>query len=305
MLEIERITTNGHTADSGRDSSNPRPGQGAVVDRARPSVGVLQGARRYPLLVLVPTVLLCAAGLSLGLQRTPTYTAETRLSVGRINLNAPGALSGFALATQSLAGQYSRTADAEDVLKPVADRLRVKTDSLAARISGSPIPESPVFTVRATGPSQASSVRLSNAVSESLVVYTQNLNDRDPDAAKILTEYKDAAATYADRQTRAQDAAERYEDSPSRRRREALAEARASRSYWRLREQALSVRYQATQEGATSNSLVQVLNPARVATSDRSRWVQILGFVGLIGGLTLGLGLSTLWANRVLRRRLG
>ncbi|MBJ7331725.1 MAG: hypothetical protein JHC95_17650 [Solirubrobacteraceae bacterium] len=302
MLDTERRDTNGHANGA---STPPRPGQGAVVDRVQPSMGVMESARRYPLLVAIPAILLCAAGLALGFQRTPIYTAESRLSVGRINLNAPGALAGFALATQSLAAQYSRTVDADDVLGPIARRRDVEVSALAPRVSGSPIPESPVFTVRGTGPSQRSAVRLSNEVSDSLVLYTQNLNNRDPEAGVMLAAYKKASATLADRETRVQDAARRYEDDPTTSRREALARARASRAFWRLKEDALAVRYQTAEQGATSNSLVQVLNPARVASSDRSRWVQILGFAGLVGGLLLGLGAATLWANRTLRRRVG
>lgn len=294
--------TNGHSAIA--PAGPRRVGAGGVVGAAPPTVGVLQAARRYPWLVLLPVVLLTAAGLAIALQRSPTYTAQARLSVGRINLNAPGALSGFALATQSLAAQYARTANAIDVVTPVAKDLGQKPLAISRRISASPIPESPVFTVRATGPTEASAIRLVNTTSESLVRYVRELNDRDPGAGVVLAEFKRVSQTTSDRLGDVERAREAYQEDPSRRNRARLADARASYAFWKLRQESLSARYQSTAQGATSSSLVQILNPAQEATSDRRRWIQILGFAGLMAGLALGLGLATLWANHVVRRRL-
>lgn len=302
MIETEPPETNGYAVDLATPPR--RVGSGGVVGTAPPSVGVLQAARRYPWLVILPMILLTAAGLGIALQRAPTYTAQSRLTVGRINLNAPGALSGFALATQSLAAQYSRTANAFDVVEPVAEKLGRTPLSVSRRVTASPIPDSPVFVIRATGPTADSAVELVNETSESLVTYVSDLNTENPGSGSVLAEFKQVSETVNDRLGEVERAREAYADDPTARNRRRLAEARSSYQFWKLRQEGLSARYQSTAQGATSSSLLQILNPAQEASSDRSRWVQILGFAGLLAGLALGLGLATLWANRVVRRRM-
>ncbi|UUY03512.1 hypothetical protein LRS13_23045 [Svornostia abyssi] len=284
-------------------SSLPRPGSGSL-GQAPPSVGVLQAARRYPLLVILPMLFLTVAGVLIGMQKRPTYTAQSRLSVGRINLNAPGALAGYASATQALATQYARSADATPVIAPVAEELGIPVDRVDRRVSASPIPDSPVFTVKATGPTEESAVRLANEVSDSVVLYARQLNDRDPDASALLGEYKKTSSILADREARADALRDQLEDDPSAEVRRSLARARASRSFWRLREEALEERYLAASAGESSSQLIQVLNRADDAKSDEAQWSQILGFAGLIGGLLLGLGAATFVANRRLRKSL-
>ncbi len=303
MIDTDPPETNGRRTVELSPAPARRVGAGGGVGAAPPTVGVLQAARRYPWLVILPMVLLTAAGLALALQRAPTYTAQSRLSVGRINLNAPGALSGFALATQSLAAQYSRTANAIDVVEPVAAEIGQEPLAVSRRISASPIPESPVFTIRATGPTEESAIRLVNETSDSLVRYVRELNDEDPGSGGVLAEFKRVSETVSDRLGDVERAREAYRDDPTAGNRRRLAEARSSYAFWKLQQEGLSARYQSTAQGATSSSLLQVLNPAQEATSDRRRWVQILGFAGLLAGLALGLGLATLWATRVVRRR--
>lgn len=303
MIEIEPESNGRHSTELAEPVAR-QIGAAGVIGTAPPTVGVLQAARRSWWIVLLPTVLLTALGLGIAVQRSPTYTAETRLSVGRINLNAPGALSGFALATQSLAAQYARTANAIDVVEPVAKDLDQTPLQITRRITASPIPESPVFTIRASGPTDESAVRLANATSESLVRYVRELNNEDPGAGVVLADFKRVSEVVSSRLEDVERARERFAEDPSERNRRRLTDARSSYAFWKLRQENVSARYQSTAQGAASSSLVQVLNPALEATSDQRRWIQILGFAGLVAGLLLGLGLATLWANHVVRRRL-
>lgn len=309
-MELEDTRINGQSREvtappplSSRDAA-PDPVSQGYLGQAVPGVGVLQAARRYPLLVIVPMLLLAGLGVFVGMQRTATFTAQTRITVGRINLNAPGALAGFATATQALAAQFARAVEGSQVVDPVAKAIGIEPAKVQRRVSASPIPESPVFTIKATGPDEESAVRLANAMADQVVVYSRELNDRDPDASALLAEYKDTASTAASRQARVDYLRDRLGDPPSARQRRALAEAQASRDFWRLREQAVEQRYLAATSGETSSQLMQVLNRAETARSDESRWVQILAFAGLVGGLLLGLGLATMYANHVVRRRL-
>ena len=61
-----------------------------------PQVGLLQSARRYWLLVLLPILMFVPVAAVIAAKRTPTYTAEARLTVGRLNISTPGAVQGFA-----------------------------------------------------------------------------------------------------------------------------------------------------------------------------------------------------------------
>jgi uncharacterized protein involved in exopolysaccharide biosynthesis len=43
---------------------------------------------------------------------------------------------------------------------------------------------------------------------------------------------------------------------------------------------------------------VDVIEPARSASSDRNRILQLLVFIGVVAGLAIGVGLALLRANR-------
>src|SRR4051812_9451962 len=78
-----------------------------------PRISILRAARRHWVLVALPIVVFVALAAGIGLSREPTYTGAARLNIGRIDVSAPGALSGFSAATQALASSYSRAIDAE------------------------------------------------------------------------------------------------------------------------------------------------------------------------------------------------
>ena len=93
-----------------------------------------RGATGYlllPILVFVPVAGVVAA------KRTPTYTAEARLMVGRLNISTPGAVQGFATAAQDLASTYPLVIDADGVVNPVARQLRTTPADVRSRLSAS------------------------------------------------------------------------------------------------------------------------------------------------------------------------
>ncbi len=280
------------------------PATAGVIGHAPPSVGVVESVKRYPLLVIIPALALMILGIVVGLQKQATYVADARLTVGRINLNAPGALAGYASATQALASQFARAATATPVVAPVAKKLDIPESRVRSRVSASPIPESPIFTVRATARTEAGAIAMANATAVSVQEYARKLNDRDPDSGALLGRYKETSDILAAREARADALKERFEEKPSAGLRRKLADARASRNFWRLREQAIEERYLAATGGEASSRLIEILNQAETAKSDRRRWIQILGFAGLLGGVLLGMGLATFVANRRVRRRL-
>src|SRR3954469_25585698 len=129
------------------DEQLSRSGPDDVRPDGTPRVTILGAARRHSELVVAPILLFVALAGFIGLHRTPSYEAGSRLSIGRIDVNSPGALGGFSLATQSLASSYSRALHAQDVVNSIAATLHTSPEAVDARIDGTPLPQSPVFTV--------------------------------------------------------------------------------------------------------------------------------------------------------------
>ena len=106
-------------------ASPPAPPE-AAPGPAPASRGVSLGTalRRYPILALLPVVVLAAAGITLGLRRPPTYTASTTINVGAPDINSQ-ATPGYVLAEQTLASAYSREVTSQFVVNPVARQMHV------------------------------------------------------------------------------------------------------------------------------------------------------------------------------------
>lgn len=66
-----------------------------------PQVGPVQAARRYWFLVLLPVLVLVPLAAAVAAKRPATYTAESRLIVGRLNISTAGAAQGFAGAART------------------------------------------------------------------------------------------------------------------------------------------------------------------------------------------------------------
>src|SRR5205823_4742787 len=132
------------------------------------------------------------------LHRKPNYTANVRLQVAQIDPNQPGAATGFATATPALASSYSRVVGADGVINPVARRYHVSPQTVANRVSATPIPDSPLFMVSATDKSSRSARTLANAVADQLTAYVAVINQQDPSPTSLYRRYR-AAAKSAER----------------------------------------------------------------------------------------------------------
>jgi len=263
-----------------------------------PLVPVGRSALRHPLLVVLPVFIGLAIGGYLGLSRTPVYTGTVQMSIGRIDLGAPGALAGFSVATQNLASAYSRAINADAVVRPVAAQVRATEESLKRRLSASPVADSPVFIVEAKASSPLLAVKIANLASTSLIDYVTELNRSNPDSQRLLRAFQDAALTY-NRLLHAKDAAARaYDISATAAHQRRLNRAGAKTEAALLRRETLRVAYQNSTQGQSSTSLVQTLSPAEKASSDRGSKLQIFLFAGLVGGVMVGLATATWRANR-------
>jgi capsular polysaccharide biosynthesis protein len=269
----------------------------AAEFEALPRIGVVQSARRYWHIVLVPVVIFVAVAAVAASRRTPHYSAEARLMVGRLNISSPGAITGFTQAAQDLASAYPLVINADGVIDPLASRFHTSPADIRKRLSATQVPSSPIIRVMATGSSAQGAQNLANAASASLVAYLTKFNMDDPDATRLLAAVNAAEVAY-------QKAQAAYAGHP----RPALTPAdqrlAAAVDTALLQVKSLSTDYSLTLETEAVTSLLQPLVSASSATSDRTSVLEIALFAALVGGTVVGLALATIRANRTARRAL-
>jgi hypothetical protein len=287
-------------------SSLDAPPQMEVAgSRFVPRVDALTAARRHWLLVVLVTVIFTAIGVATALRRDPVYTAESRLAAGRLDSTIAGAAGAFATSTQALAEQYSRSIDAPAVTRTIAPRVGLTPAQVAARVSATPIPQSPVVRVFAQASDAAEAVRIANAAATGLIGYTTKQNRSNPDTPRLLGLFRKASTDVQRVQARVVTRRRANDAGSTSATRRALQDAQVDLDVAQLRRETTRAAYDASTRSQASTVLLTPLQPATAATSDRSRYIQLFGFVGFVAGLTIGLALATLRANRVLRRRLG
>jgi hypothetical protein len=267
-----------------------------------PHVGVFQALRRHWIIALLPVLAFVALGATYGLTRSPVYTASTTLSVAQTDLNSPGALAGFAAASQALASAYSRAVDTEALTAPVARSLRLHPAAVDRQTTASPVPQSPVVNVYASAYSQEEAIALANAMSRRLVAFVDRMGKSDARGRALLSEYRRAVRAQEDALARQRRAQRAYDQAPTRQSQGSLARARAETSARQLRSESLSSRYQHSQEALAAGSVLELLSPSRQATSDRRSRFQLAVFVGLAAGLIVGAALASLRFQAVARR---
>jgi capsular polysaccharide biosynthesis protein len=263
---------------------------------------VLGAARRFPLVVAGCLAATVAVALAFGMTRTPTYTARTQLVVGGINVAAPGALSGYATATVALASTYSRSINENAIAVPVARRLGLPIGAVLSRVSASPIPESPVFRVEATGPTAPRAIELVNAVAATLSRTSRIGVGTASERSRRLRAFSAAHNEMVRAQLRANRLEAIYKRDPSPAHTIQVADARTSAQSASVRAQARRAVYVSAVQADAATPHVTVLAPARGANSDRGSKLQLLLFAGVVAGLTLGLAAALLLDGRDVRR---
>jgi capsular polysaccharide biosynthesis protein len=267
-------------------------------------VSVFMAAIHYPFLVVLPILLLVGAGAFLGLHRKPNYTANVRLQVASIDPNQPGAATGFATATAALASSYSRLVGADTVIDPVAKRYHVSPQTVAHRVSATPIPDSPLFMVSATDKSSRSSMTLANAVADSLTAYISDINQQDPSPTSLYRRYR-AASKSATRARMLQDKLRaRFDASKTDANAAALQDATAAAETYTLRARSLGDEYDQAQHVQLISAPPRIVTRPRTAKSDRKSRLELAIFFGFVAGAIIGLALATLRESRRVRGRL-
>lgn len=238
----------------------------------RRRVGVAEALRRHWPVAAVPVLIFVMLAIVISWARTPVFTAEARLNVGGTDLPTES-VSNFVIGTQTLAATYSRLVTANEVLLGASEASGIPPEEVYGKVDASPIPESSVFRVEARAATADDAVVLANAAAESLIAFVGERGRDTAETRRLAGLVRTAAEDVENAQTA------------------------GAREEARLRLETYRTLYSEQVTSSASGSTVQVLNPAGTATSDRSSVLQRLGFVGLIGGLAVGITLASIRAN--------
>jgi hypothetical protein len=264
-------------------------------------VDVSGALRRYWPAVVLCVLLLVGAAVALGLRRPPKYTATATLQVGHVYISNPAGVSTIIESTQTLAGVYSRTIHATSVQQDVARRLQRSSVHVSGALSATPLPSSPLIKVTAEATSAAGATALANAGANALQAYVNHQVRATDVTASLSRRYQEAALAYRRKKDTSDRLERRYELNPSRRNRNARDDAAAATDSALLTTDALKSSYEQAVAGGTASAVVESFSRAGAATSDRSHTMQILVFVGLLGGIAAGVALALLGASRATR----
>lgn len=262
-----------------------------------PHAGIWDAVKRHRVRTIAPVVILVALAIGIGVVRSPKYTAETHLIVGRLSITNPG-LSGFVTATQSLAAAYSRAVTASPVTEPVARQVHMTPSEVSSRVSGSPVQLSPVFRVIADGSSTNQAIALANDTSNALISYVSTLNRENPDGPDLLRRFRVASKEFSSANLAFQAAQDAYKKSPTEANRRAVDAAETLRASAELEKNTVGSLYTSSEAGQSTASLVSTLNTATTASSDRGSVIQLLVLVAIVVGLAVGTALATARARR-------
>jgi hypothetical protein len=288
-----------------RPSAESYPQPSARGPEVRPPrVNAMEAVRRHPLVAGLPVLAFLVAALAIGLTRTPVYTAESRLAVGGIDFSAPGALSGFATASQALASTYARGVEAAPVLRQVSRDTKLPPEVLRSRLSATPLPQSPVIRVISSTSSAAEAEAIANSGSTALADYVARLNRGGSDKSqRFFDEYQRAVKDVQTATLERDEAQTDLKESDTKANRDAVVRARSRLVTAQLRQSALGANYLSTTRGRVAVAQVQPLTQATSASSDRMKRLQLLILIALVAGGLSGVALATLRANRLARRR--
>jgi capsular polysaccharide biosynthesis protein len=270
-----------------------RPTRIRPAPQREASVSPLRAAIMHPIIAIAPIVLLVIAALAVGQARPATYTAQARVAIGSFSPTQEAA-PGAAYAGTQFASAYSRAITAHDVVAPAAKEAGLRPDQVARRLTATPIPDSPLLQISATGPSQDAAVKLTNAATDALLSYVRRSDITGAQAKDLLDQYHSAQADAdrADSQVALrQRAANRQPNSQDAR--HALSASRTRADTLDLRARALRASYLDQAQSESSGIPVRTLNAAGSASSDRSKTIKLVLTIAVLAGLVVGVALAT------------
>jgi capsular polysaccharide biosynthesis protein len=267
----------------------------------RPRLTVTQALLRNWLWALIPALVLAAAGVAVGFSRRPTYTSEARLAVGK----ADPASAGFGGDFTAFAGEatvYSRSVTAPPIVAAIGQRLHLRSNVVSARLTATPVQDTPIIRVIGTGPTAASAEQIANVAASQLTQYVTATNRTNPDATRLLALYHAGALARAQVSSDLNSAQRALNSNPANvalKQRVASDTARVSALDLQLT--ALNQAYINAFSSEAETKLISPLSSASSASSNRSSMIQTLGGAGLLAGLLIGIALAVWRADALLR----
>jgi capsular polysaccharide biosynthesis protein len=292
------------TSTVSSDEHTERAGQPALTAAPRilPRIGVLESVRRHKLLAALPLIVLVIAALVYSFARTPNYTAESYQSIGRLDVNEPGTLSGFQEATETLAVTYARGIYAPSVVSSVSKKSGLSPDEVRSRLAAYTVPESAVFVVAADGSSEDDAIQLSVQGSDALQRYIRTLNAENPNSVRLFREFRRQTATIASLREQYVQLSNQFGPNRTAAERQQLSRLESRIGAAQLERQVAEENYQDSQASQSAINVVQTLALPDTADSDRFERLQIALFIAVCAGVLLGLAFATYRSNRDIRR---
>ena len=273
----------------------------AQAPEAQEGVDLLVAVRRHALVFIIPVIVGVLALGAYGLVRDAQYTAEARLSVGRLDVQTQG-LPGFTQAGVLLGAAFARAIDAPAITKPAARAAGVSQQEAADALSASQIPSSPLIRIEAKTGDKDTSIKLANAAATAMVAYSKALGTRGGDADQLLARFTALSRQEARLTIKRDLLAAAYRRKPNDARRVALQAATGKLQAVKLERNAVGSVYGAQQATGSTASLLGVVVPATSTTSDRGDEFWKYAVTGGIAGIVVGLALAA-WREAGIRRR--
>lgn len=262
-------------------------------------VSIWEAIRRHPVLAVLPLVVLTAAGIALGLARSPEYTATSRMYV-QVPSAEPSTLFAVTDAAAGLASAYSRAVAATAVSRAVARDLARDPAAAAGSSSATPVPDSPIVKVTGQASSERAAVRLANVTAAELANYINNLNTSSTASKYALAAFSAATRRVARARAKLVDAQQAVDALATDAAKAELESARAAYEVAQLRQSAAKLRFTSLQSGQQPS--LEPLRNATGATDDRTSKLELFGFAGVLAGALAGCALAML--GRALDTRL-
>jgi hypothetical protein len=256
---------------------------------------------RYPLLVIVPVIVLAVVGYVLSGKKHATYKAESQVLIGSPSPGTSGELPGVVQAEQALAGIYAREIDFDQVLIPIARKLGTSPAAIASRLSAAPDPQSPLIRIFATGPNSANAVALANGAATKFAASMNRIAQNDASASQAGTSYRGAVIAYQKALAKQHQIQQRLTNSgsdTSTSSNPALLKAIVATQVAQLHQSTLASQYQSLLATQSNSPTLSVFETAAGATTNHQSNVEIYVFGGVLAGLLIGGALATLLANR-------
>ncbi len=256
---------------------------------------------RYPLLVIIPVIVLAAVGYVLAGKKHTTYKAESQVLIGQPAPGSAGELPGIVEAEQSLAGIYAREIDFDQVLVPLAHQLNTSPADVASRLSASPDPQSPLIRIFSTGRTSSEAVALANGAATKFAASMNAITQNNGPTNQASTSYQRAVITYQRalaKQHRIQQQITNNGSDVSASSNPALMQAIVATQVAQLHQATLATQYQNLLSTQGSAPTLSVFESAAGATTNHASNLEIYVFGGVIAGLLIGGALATLVANR-------